>query len=194
MGLGGGDGGYVALELLNMFLKQELPSAGCVFWASRSRSRQRGDLPRGATLARLPPLPDGRSPELATLIDGCPPPIRRGAATARDVVFRARDARGSGEELRPSSSRARAVCVAVYCTIIKRLKSSSRCVCVAESKLARRRQSKQITSSRCEDITMPMSIRTSPPLKTLFFRLSLSYSGKSTLHSFVSISRFHSSS
>ena len=42
--------------------------------------------PRGATpRAALPPLPDGRSAELATLIDGClaTDPSRR--ATARDV-------------------------------------------------------------------------------------------------------------
>ncbi len=83
-----GDGGYVAPELLNMFPGEEPAPSADVFslGVSLYEAASGETFPRGATpRAALPPLPDGRSAELATLIDGClaTDPSRR--ATARDV-------------------------------------------------------------------------------------------------------------
>jgi membrane-associated tyrosine/threonine-specific cdc2-inhibitory kinase len=89
-----GDGGYVAPELLNMFPGEEpAPSADVFSLGVTLYEAASGEtFPRGATpRAALPPLPDGRSPELAKLIDGCLVADLSTRATARDVCNFARE-------------------------------------------------------------------------------------------------------
>ena len=84
-----GDGGYVAPELLNM-LGSDAPapsadvfSLGVTLYEAASGLR----FPRGATpRASLPPLPEGRSAELARLVDGCLATDPDQRATAQDVA------------------------------------------------------------------------------------------------------------
>ena len=89
-----GDGGYVAPELLNLFPGESpMPSAdvfslGVTLYEAATGMK----LPRGATpRSALPPLPEGRSAELARLIEACLVMKPTERATASEIARYARE-------------------------------------------------------------------------------------------------------